>query len=242
MAKTSDSINFRSFRDSCKNCSLSELCLPRGLEPEDMESLDNVIKQRRVLHEGNYLFQQGEENRQIYAVRSGSVKTFTHTVDGDTQVMGFHLPGEIVGLDGLDEAVHHCSAQALETTSVCELPLSDFEDICTQIPSLQRQLLKLVSREISQDHKMLMLLAKKNSEQRLATFLLSLSGRFHMRGLSEDSFLLSMRRQDIASYLGLAVETVSRILSKFDEMKVLNVERKSIEILDREKLFALSEN
>ena len=237
---TESNISFRALSASCKTCSLAELCLPRGLQAEELQRLDDVIKARRVVHSGDLLFKEGGENRSIYAVRSGSVKTFAITESGEEQVLGFHLPGEIVGLAGLDESIHNCSSKALETSSICEMPLDDLEDICLQIPSLQKQLLKLISREISQDHKMLLLLAKKNSDQRVATFLLSLSGRFKLRGLSSDSFILSMSRQDIANYLGLAVETVSRILTKFGEDRIVDVTRRSIQIVDHDKLLEVA--
>lgn len=235
-----EAISFRALSDSCKTCSLAELCLPRGLQAEELSSLDDLIKDRRVIHSGDLLFKEDSENHYIYAVRSGSVKTFTLTESGEEQVLGFHLPGEIIGLAGLDQSIHNCSCKALETSSICELPLNELESICMSIPSLHKQLLKLISREISQDHKMLLLLARKNSDQRVATFLLSLSGRFKLRGLSSESFLLSMSRQDIANYLGLAVETVSRILSKFDEDKVVEVTRRSIEIKDHDRLLEIA--
>ena len=237
---TETNVSFRALSDSCKTCSLAELCLPRGLQTEELQSLDDLIKARRVIHTGDVLFTEGSENHSIYAVRSGSVKTFVVTGNGEEQVLGFHMPGEIVGLAGLDQSIHNCSSKALETSSICELPLDDLETICMQIPSLQKQLLKLISREISQDHKMLLLLAKKNSDQRVATFLLSLSGRFKLRGLSSDSFILSMSRQDIANYLGLAVETVSRILTKFGEDDVLDVTRRSIQIVDHDRLLEIA--
>ncbi len=142
------------------------------MHAEDLQSLDDLIKTRCVVHRGDLLFKEGESNQSIYAVRSGSIKTFAMTERGDEQVLGFHLPGEIVGLAGLDESIHNCSSKALENSSVCEMPLNELENICMQIPSLQKQLLKLISREISQDHKMLLLLAKKNSDQRVATFLI----------------------------------------------------------------------
>jgi len=235
-------VSFRALSESCKTCSLAELCLPRGLQNEELQRLDDVIKTRRVIHSGDVLFKQGANNRSIYAVRSGSVKTFTILESGEEQILGFHLPGEIVGLAGLDQAIHNCSSTALETSSICELPLDELESICLQIPSLQKQLLKLISREISQDHKMLLLLAKKNSDQRVATFLLSLSGRFKLRGLASDSFILSMSRQDIANYLGLAVETISRILTKFSDDGVVAVTRRSIEITNHNRLLEIAES
>ena len=237
---TETNVSFRALSESCKSCSLTELCLPRGLQNEELQRLDDLIKTRRVVHSGDMLFKEGGQNRSIYAVRSGSVKTFTIMESGEEQILGFHLPGEIVGLAGLDQSIHNCSSKALETSSICELPLDDLESICLQIPSLQKQLLNLISREISQDHKMLLLLAKKNSDQRIATFLLSLSGRFKLRGLSSDSFILSMSRQDIANYLGLAVETVSRILTRLSDDNVVNVTRRSIEIIDHDRLLQIA--
>ena len=241
MSQEEQQVNFKSLKASCKNCSLAELCLPRGLNHTDLETLDDVIRQRRLVHKGEAIFSQGGRSNCIYAVRSGSVKTFTTAKDGEEQILGFHLPGEILGLDGLDNHIHSCSAIALDTSTVCELPLEDLNVLCVSIPGLQQQLLNLISNEITNDHSMLLVLARRNAEQKLATFFINLSGRFKARGYSPDAFDLTMSRNDIGNYLGLADETVSRLISKFKEKKFITADRKQISILDHESLCKIAE-
>lgn len=241
MPKTEQKVNFTSLKASCQNCSLVELCLPRGLDSNDLTSLDEVIKQRKIVHKGETIFRQGERSGCVFAVRSGSVKTFTTAKNGEEQVLGFHLPGELLGLDGLDNEIHSCAGVALDTTTICELPINDLNVLCVKIPGLQQQLLSLISNEITKDHTMLMLLARRNAEQKLATFLINLSGRFKARGYSADEFDLTMSRYDIGNYLGLADETVSRLISKFKDNNIINAARKKINIIDHSKLCSIAE-
>ena len=234
-------VDFQSLKASCQNCSLVELCLPRGLANEDLTTLDEVIKKRRLLHKGDILFSQGEKSGCIYAVRSGSVKTYTTAKDGEEQVLGFHLPGELLGLDGLDNKIHSCSGVALDTTTICELPIDDLNVLCVKIPGLQQQLLNLISNEIAKDHTMLLLLARRNAEQKLATFFINLSGRFKARGYSGEEFDLTMSRHDIGNYLGLVDETVSRLFTKFRERKIIDADRRKIKLLDHSQLCSIAE-
>ena len=234
-------INFKSLKASCKNCSLVELCLPRGLDNSDLSTLDDVIQQRRLVQKNENIFSQGEKSGCIYAVRSGSVKTYTTAKNGEDQILGFHLPGEILGLDGMDNHIHSCSGTALATSTICELPICDLNVLCVKIPGLQQQLLSLISNEITKDHTMLMLLARRNAEQKLATFFINLSDRFKERGYSANEFDLTMSRYDIGNYLGLADETVSRLISKFKENNIINAVRKKITIIDHEKLCEIAE-
>ncbi len=234
-------VNFKSLKASCQNCSLIELCLPRGLNNSDLSTLDDVIQQRRLVHKNENIFSQGEKSGCIYAVRSGSVKTFTTAKNGEEQILGFHLPGEILGLDGMDNQIHSCSGVALVTATICELPIGDLNVLCVKIPGLQQQLLSLISNEITKDHTMLMLLARRNAEQKLATFLINLSGRFKARGYSADEFDLTMSRYDIGNYLGLADETVSRLISRFKDNKIIDANRKKISILDHGALCGVAE-
>ena len=237
----SQNINFQTLKATCNNCSLAELCLPRGLDSDDLQTLDEIIKQRILLQKKQVVFKQGSTSGCIYAVRSGCVKTYTTAKDGEEQILGFHLPGEILGLDGLDNKIHSCSAVALNTSTVCELPISELNVLCVKMPGLQQQLLSLISDEISKDHTMLLLLARRNAEQKLATFLANISERFKTRGYSGDMFELSMSRNEIGNYLGIADETVSRLLSKFRDMNIITVDRKNIEILDQEMLNNVAE-
>ncbi len=229
-------ISIDKIKVACRNCSLSTLCLPLGLNPEDVDRLDSIVKRNRPLQRGDHLFRSGEHFRQLYIVKTGVVKTYTQSSDGDEQVVGFHLPGEILGLDAIQDSAHGCSAKALETTAVCELPFGRLEELSASIPSLQHQMFRLLSKEISEEAEMMSLLSKSTAEERLASFLISLSERFKRRGFSASDFFLSMSRQEIGSYLGLALETVSRLFTRFQEDGVLKVERKHVQIIDADRL------
>lgn len=232
-------ISFEMLRVACRNCSLSSLCLPMGLAPDDVERLDDIVKRTRPLHRGDYIFRSGERFRSLYVVKTGSVKTYAPGEDGGEQVLGFHLPGEVIGLDAIDSEVHACAARAMETSAICEVPFSQLEELTTALPSLQHQMYRLLSKEIGHDTEMLLLLGKKNAEERLAAFLLNMSQRLHQRGLSATDFHLSMSRHEIGNYLGLAVETVSRLFTRFQEEGLLRVDRKHIEFLDTGALEAI---
>ena len=232
-------ISFDKIKVACKNCSLSTLCLPMGLTPEDVERLDAIVKRNRPLQRGDHVFRTDDGFRSLYVVKTGSVKTYTQCADGSEQVVGFHLPGEILGLDAIQTLKHGCSARVLETSAICELPFERLQELSGNIPSLQNQMFRLLSKEIGQDTEMLALLGKSTAEERLASFLVSLSNRFKRRGFSASDFFLSMSRQEIGSYLGLALETVSRLFTRFQDEGLLKVERKHVQILDLEGLQAL---
>ena len=221
---------------ACKDCNLFQLCLPVGIDAGELEELDSIIKRRRPIKRGEHLFHVGSPFQAIYAVRSGSIRTYTPTEDGHEQVTGFHLPGELLGLDAIHLKHHPCAAKALETTSICEIPFDRLEELSTHLPSLQHQLLTVMSKEILHDQSLLMLLGKKSAEERLAALLLSLSERYQRRGFSPTDFYLSMSRNDIGNYLGLAVETVSRLFTRFQDDGVLIVQRKHICIQDLPQL------
>lgn len=203
-----------------------------GLTSDDVERLDGIVKRSRPLHRGDYLFRDGERFRSLYVVKTGSVKTYAPSPEGGEQVLGFHLPGEIIGLDAIENDAHACSAKVLETSAICEIPFSRFEELSSSIPSLQHQMYRLLSKEISHDTEMLLLLGKKSAEERLAAFLLSMSKRLRKRGLSATDFYLSMSRHEIGNYLGLAVETVSRLFTRFQEEGLLKVDRKHVQLRD----------
>jgi CRP/FNR family transcriptional regulator len=235
----SEVISIETIRVACRNCSLGALCLPMGLESDDVERLDSIVKRTRPLHRGDYLFRNGERLRALYVVKTGSVKTYAPNEEGGEQVLGFHLPGELIGLDAIDKEVHACSARVLETSAICEVPFARFEELSSSIPSLQHQMYRLLSREIGQDTDMLLLLGKKSADERLAAFLLSMSKRLRKRGLSPTDFYLSMSRHEIGNYLGLAVETVSRLFTRFQDEGLLKVDRKHVELLGLEAMEAM---
>lgn len=233
-------IDLHQIKVACRSCTLHELCLPLGIEGAELERLDRIIRRRRPLERGEHLFRRGDPFRAIYAVRSGSVKTYTESEGGGEQVTGFHLPGELVGLDAIGEGMHPLSGRALERTSLCEIPYELLEPLTAEIPGLRRQLLRLMSREIADDESHLTLLGQKDAEGRIAAFLLSLSRRYAQRGFSPTEFRLPMSRTDIANYLGLAVETVSRIFTRFQNERLLSAERKRVRLLDVPRLEVLA--
>ena len=207
MHARSRTLKIADIKVSCSNCSLSELCLPHGMSHDDMDELDKIVKRQQPHQPGQHIFRAGDRGQSLFAVRSGALKSYCTTEDGDEQVLGFTLPGEVVGLDGMNDGCYASSSVVLETSSVCELPYDSLEDMCHLLPGLNRQMMRVVSKEISSDQSMLLLLGKRTAEERLAAFLLSMSSRYHSRGLSPTEFNLPMSRQDIGNYLGLAIET-----------------------------------
>ena len=225
----------------CKDCSLAPLCLPLSLNLEDMDALDEIVKRGRPLKKGEFLFRQGDTFDSVYAVRSGALKTFSLSDTGEEQLTGFHLPSELVGLSGMDTEKHPVSAQALETTSVCEIPFERLDELALQLPQLRRQLMRVMSREIRDDQQMMLLLIVTDfADERIATFLVNLSARFRARGFSANQFRLSMSRNEIGNYLGLAVETVSRVFTRFQQNELIAAEGKEIRIIDPIQLCALA--
>ncbi|MQM38560.1 Transcriptional activator protein Anr [wastewater metagenome] len=204
-------------RSACNDCGLVQLCLPVSLDSADVDRLDQIVQPRRPIKRHEHLYRTGDGFGAIYVVRTGALKTYTLSEGGEEQIMGFHLPGEVVGLDAINEGSHPCGAQALETTTVCEVPFERLEALSTRIPGLQRQLLRLMSKEIFSDHEMLHALANRSAEERLAVVLLSLSKRFARRGLSPWRFRLPMSRSELSNYLGVAPETMSRLFRRFQE-------------------------
>lgn len=227
-------------RIACRDCTLFQLCLPLGIGEDELALLDEVITARRSLKRGETLFRGGAPFHAIYAVRSGSLKTYTIMQDGREQVTGFYLPGELVALDAISLGRHPSSAKALESSSICEFSFQDFERMGVRVPGLQRQMLRVMSRELLNDELLLLLLGKKSAEERLAAFLLSLAIRFRQRGFSATDYNLSMSRSDIGNYLGLAVETVSRLFTRFQQDGLLRVERRRIRIHDIDRLSLLA--
>ncbi len=224
----------------CSTCSLSSLCLPVSLNMTEMERLDDIIEKSRPLKKGEHLFHQGDAFTSVYAVRAGTIKSYTLTNEGEEQITGFYFPGELVGMSGVDGVTYPVSAKVLETTTVCEIPFERLDDLAGQMPELRRQMLRTMSKELRDDQQMMMLLSKKNAEQRVATFLIKLSTRFRARGYSATHFRLSMSRNEIGNYLGLAVETVSRIFTRFQAMSLIRVDGKEIELSKLPELYELA--
>ncbi|GAB5414579.1 MAG: FNR family transcription factor [Congregibacter sp.] len=229
------------FQVNCNNCRLSSICLPFALESKEIEQLDSIIERSKPLQKGQHLYRESDNFQSVFAVRSGTLKAYSTTDDGREQVTGFYFPGEILGMDGISNNSHASSAKALETAAVCEIPFTSLEKLSSLMPHLQRHFFKLMSREIAEDQQLITLLSKSSADARVGTLLLSVSTRHARRGLSATQFRLSMSRVDIGNYLGLTVETVSRVFSRLQKLDVLKVENKEIEILNIEELRKLSE-
>lgn len=224
---------------SCSDCPLRTLCLPTGMRAEDVRKVDEVVFSRRRLRRGEHLYRAGEPFRAIYAFRSGFFKTYVDGPDGQTQVIDFPMAGEVVGLDGIETDAHRVNVVTLDDGEACVIPYAHFESVAARVPALQRQLHKLMSREIVREQALMTLLGGMRAEGRVATFLLALSEKFAARGYSPAAFRLRMTREEIGSYLGLKLETVSRVLSRFDESGLIRAELRSITILDPAKLAAV---
>lgn len=210
--------------------------MPAGFNPEEMQKLDEVVEKRRRVKQGELLFGNGDAFTSLYAVRTGFFKTCVISEDGREQVTGFQMAGEIIGMDGIVSDHHNCNAVALEDAEVCVMPFSDIEDLSRELPGLQRHVHKIMSREIVRENGVMMLLGNMRAEERLAAFLLNLVQRLHARGLSQSELVLRMTREEIGSYLGLKLETVSRAFSKFSEDGIIEVKQRYVKILAPEAL------
>ena len=220
------------FEVTCSSCNMRELCLPGGLRAEDLPRMENVVYARRRLKRGEALFAAVDEFKAVYAVRSGFFKTSIVDGEGREQVMGFFMGGELLGMDGIGASRYNSTAIALEDSEVCVMPYGLIEEMARELPALQRQLHAVLAREIVRHHGVMMLLGSMRAEERLATFLLNLSRRFTARGYSPAEFNLRMTREEIGSYLGLKLETVSRLFSAFQKDGLLEVQQKHVRIRD----------
>jgi len=227
------------FKVACSRCNLRELCLPAGLQQSDLEQLDALVATRRAVPRGEPLFRGGERFQALYAVRTGFFKTCIVSDDGREQVTGFQMAGELLGLDGIGSERHNVDAVALEDSQVCVIPYGDLEDLARRFPELQRQLHKIMSREIVRDHGVMLLLGSMRAEERIGAFVLNLAQRLRARGFSSSELVLRMTREEIGSFLGLKLETVSRAFSKLHADGVLEVQQRQIRIADADALSKL---
>ena len=225
-------------RVACSQCNLRELCLAVGLDDDDLHKLDDMVTKRK-LKRGQQLYRAGDSFEALYAIRTGFFKTDILTEEGLEQVTGFQMAGEIIGMDGISNDHHVCNATALEDSEVCIMPYDQLEELSRGIKSLQQQFHKFMSREIVRDQSLMILLGSMRAEERIAAFLLNLSQRMRVRGYSASEFHLRMTREEIGSYLGLKLETVSRAFSKFHDEGLIGVQQKYIRILNADGLKAL---
>jgi CRP/FNR family transcriptional regulator, anaerobic regulatory protein len=232
-------IKLESLKVACSSCNLRELCLPVGLSKPNLEKLDELVASRRTVKRGEALFHAGDAFQSLYAVRTGFFKTRVSSEDGRDQVTGFQMAGELLGLDAISQDRHTCDAVALEDSQVCVIHYTQLENLSREFTELQSSFHKIMSREIVRDHGVMLLLGSMRAEERLAAFLLNLTQRLQARGFSPSSLILRMTREEIGSYLGLKLETVSRTFSKFQDDGLLEVKQRQIRILDQDGLHRL---
>jgi len=211
-----------------------------SLDMTEMSKLDEIINRGKPLSKGELLIAQGDEFQSVFAIKTGSVKTYRTSCDGNEQITGFYFPGDLIGLNALDTGVCPDSIKVLETTTVCKVAFEQLDLLSSSLPKLRRQILKTMSKEICNEQHMLQLLANKSADERIATFLLRLSNRFKARGFSDIRFRLPMSRNEIGNYLGLTVETVSRVITRMQKSNLIQVENKEIEILQIKQLQSLA--
>lgn len=235
-------MDIHSIKVACSSCNLRELCMPVGLNPDEMSRLDSVISTRKRVKRGAALFNHGDRFSSLYAVRSGFFKTRVTSADGRDQVTGFQMTGEILGMDGIVNDYHSCDAVALEDAEVCVMPFDRIESLSREFSALQHHVHKIMSREIVREHGVMLLLGSMRAEERLAAFLLNLVQRLHARGFSQSELVLRMTREEIGSYLGLKLETVSRTFSKFVEEGIVEVKQRHVRILETEALKRIVNN
>jgi CRP/FNR family transcriptional regulator, anaerobic regulatory protein len=232
-------ISLRELRARCATCSLRELCLPVALGTDAMRELDALVAARPRFKKRAPIFQSGDRFKALYAIRSGSCKTTVLGEGGREQITGYHLMGDIIGFDAIGSGQHQCQAVALEDTELCEVPFARLEELCRRLPPLQHHFHRLLSREILHDQNLLLMVGSMGAEERIAAFLLNLSQRYRQRGYSSTEFVLRLTRRDIGSYLGITLETVSRLLSRFQARGLIKLEKSLVRLLDLQGLKAM---
>ena len=230
--KANEPVRIQELKVACSNCNLRELCLPLGLQGSDLARLDALVANRRHVRRGGALFHAGDPFVGLYAVRTGFFKTCVANEDGASQVTGFQMAGELLGLDAISHDRHTCDAVALEDSQVCVIPYEQLEALSREFVELQHSFHKIMSREIVRDHGVMLLLGSMRAEERLATFILNLTRRLQARGFSPSALVLRMTREEIGSYLGLKLETVSRTFSKFHDDGLLEVHQRDVRVLN----------
>lgn len=239
-SSTDPALTVNALRASCSTCSMHQLCLPMGLGENDMDRLDKIIGRRRKVARDDYLYRMGDAFTNLYAVRVGHFKTCQINAGGEQQITGFQMTGELLGMDAISTDRHHCNAVALEDSEVCEIPFPRLEELFSTMPTLLRHFHRMMSQEITREQSVMLLLGNMRAEQRFAAFLVNLASRYTTRGYSSTNFQLRMSREDIGNYLGLTIESISRLLSKFKKQGLLKVNNREIELLDLTMLKAMA--
>ena len=223
-------------RHGCSQCSLQQLCLPAGIGADDLARLDDIVRRRRPVERGERLFRTGDGLTSVFVARDGAFKTVAVSEDGEEQVLGFHLPGELIGLDAMGDGLHRCEAIALTTANVCEVPFGELANVAAQLPVLQHQLLRVIGQSANRDSDHMDMLLRRQANERIALFLHGIGERYRVIGMSAIAFKLPMSREDIARFLGLALETVSRGFTRLQEDGVIAVQGRHVEILEPDEL------
>ncbi|MEO5671802.1 MAG: helix-turn-helix domain-containing protein [Ramlibacter sp.] len=229
-------VDAHAIKVACSNCNLRELCLPVGLSPAEVEHIDRIVAGRRTVKRGAALFRSGEAFSSLFAIRTGFFKTQLAAADGRDHVTGFQMAGEIMGMDGIVNDRHTCDAIALEDAEVCVMPFARIGELAREVGALQHHVHCIMSREIVREHGVMLLLGSMSAQERLAAFLLNLLQRLHARGFSSSELVLRMTREEIGSYLGLKLETISRTFSKFAADGILEVNQRHLRIIDPQAL------
>lgn len=224
-------LEIESLRSGCAQCSLQELCLPAGIGAQDLRRLDRIVRRRRPVARGARLFRIGDPLAELFVARTGAFKTVSLDEDGQEQVLGFHLPGELIGLDALGSGEHRCEGVALTIANVCEVPFEELSSVAAQVPGLQKQLLRVIGQSLGRDQDHAAVLVRRHAGERIAIFLHGLGERYRNIGQSDSRFTLPMSREDIANFLGLAVETVSRGFTRLRDDGLIAVTGRRVEIL-----------
>ena len=232
--------NVSALRASCAACSMHQLCLPMGLGESEINRLDEIIGRRRKIPKDGLLYRIDDTFTNLYAIRLGHFKTFQLTPNGEQQITGFQMAGELLGMDAISTDKHHCDAVALEDSEVCEIPFARLEELFGSIPTLLHHFHRMMSQEITHEQNVMLLLGNMRAEQRFAAFLVNLSARYAARGYSSTNFQLRMSREEIGNYLGLTIESISRLLSRFKKQSLLRVSNREIEILEPVSLKAIA--
>lgn len=227
-------------RRGCTYCSVRQLCLPGGIGADDLHRLDRIVQRRRPVARGERLFRLGDPLTAVFVARDGAFKSVSISEDGEEQVLGFHLPGELIGLDALGSGEHRCEGVALAAANVCEIPYEELSEVAAQIPALQQQLLRVIGQSVGRDHDHLGILVRRQANERIALFLHSLGERYRNVGQSDRLFQLPMSREDIARFLGLALETVSRGFTRLQDDGIIAVTGRRVEILKTAELLRLA--
>lgn len=216
------------FNVNCNNCGLQKICFPTGLTKSEVDRLDNIVERKLPLKKNQHLFEAGDPFTSLYAIRAGVIKLYSFTDTGEEVIHGFYLPGDVLGIDAVATKHHQMNALALDTTSICNLPYKDLVNLSSEIPFLNQQVLTVMSKEVNDGRMHSELLIKRNADQRVAQFVWNMAERFRGRGYSGNEFRLSILHRDVAIYLGLTPETVSRILARFNSEGIVTWKKKEV--------------